>query len=374
MQTGIPCSFYRGGTSKGPVFLAEDLPSDRAKLDRVLLAAMGSPHPRQIDGLGGAESLTSKVVIVSRSSRADADVDFLFAQVTPDSDFVDYESNCGNMLSTVGPFAVEKGLVDAGDGETVVRIYNVNTDAIIVSTIQTPRGQVVYEGDAAIAGVSGTAAPVRENFSGAVGSKTGGLLPTGQVREVIAGHEVTCIDVAVPLVMVRAQDLGKSGHESKAELDEDTSLIEELESIRREAGRRMGMGDVGRFVIPKPVIIAPPRKGGTIAARDFVPYNCHATFSVTGSMALSAACILPGSLANETAGIESMEPQTVSIEHPMGTIDIEVAGHMESGGLAIDEATLVRTCRKLFEGQVYIPQHIWQGEGRRGLCSSATAA
>ncbi len=359
MQRMIPCHIYRGGTSKGPLFLKSDLPADRDDISTVLLAAMGSPHPRQIDGIGGAESLTSKVVIVSKSERDDAEVDYLFAQVTPDSDYVDYESNCGNMLSAIAPFAVEKGLVRADGDETVVRIYNVNTDSVIISTIKTPNGQITFEGDARIDGVSGTAAPVRENFAGSIGSKTKKLLPTGAIREEINGLEVSCLDVAVPLVMVRASDVGKTGHETKAELDADANLIATLEAVRREAGKRMGMGDVSKFVVPKPILVAPPRKGGTIAARDFVPYNCHATFSVTGSMALSTACIMPGSIANELSGVQSMELQTIKIEHPQGIMEIEAAGHMEGDAFILDEATLLRTCRKLMEGAVCIPRSAW---------------
>lgn len=364
MQTLIPCQIYRGGTSKGPVFLRSDLPADRDTLSHVLLSIMGSPHPRQIDGLGGAESLTSKVVMVARSERADADVDYLFAQVTPDSDYVDYESNCGNMLSAVGPFSVEHGLVPAGDPETVVRIYNINTESIIHATICTPGGMPTYDGPARIDGVSGTAAPVRENFAGAVGSKTGKLLPTGAVRETIGGVEVSCIDVAVPLVMVRASDLGKTGHETKAELDADSALIARLEAIRREAGERMGMGDVSKFVVPKPVLIAPPRNGGRIAARDFVPYNCHATFSVTGAIALSTACILPETLAHDIARPDTPQLQTVGIEHPQGIIEIEAAGAIEHGVFTLLEATLLRTCRKLMQGAVCIPDSVWAGHGQ----------
>lgn len=369
MQMAIACSLYRGGTSKGPLFLAKDLPARRDQLAKVLLAVMGSPHSRQIDGLGGAESLTSKVAIVSKSARPDADVDYLFVQVTPDSDVVDFESNCGNMLSAVGPFAVETGLVRAGPKETTIRIYNVNTDTVLLTTIQTPDGQVDFDGTTAIDGVPGTAAAVRENFAKAVGSKTGKLLPTGRPREEIDGLEVSCLDVAVPLITVRARDLGKSGHETKAELDADKALITRLEAIRCEAGRRMGMGDVSNFVVPKPVLIAEPRRGGTIAARDFVPYNCHAAFSVTGAIALSVACLLEESLANEISKINDLDLQRVSIEHPMGHISVEVAGHRESGNLCLDEATLVRTCRKLFDGLVYVPRRVWE----EALCAEQEA-
>jgi 4-oxalomesaconate tautomerase len=365
MITRIPAVLYRGGTSKGPLFLASDLPNDQGgTLDQVLLAAMGSPHPRQIDGLGGAESLTSKIAIVSKSSRPDADVDYLFAQVNPNSPIVDYASNCGNMLSAVGPFAIEQGLVPAKDPETIVRIYNVNTDSLIVAVLQTPDGETTYEGTAAIDGVSGTAAPVRLNFAKTVGSKTKMLLPTGNVRELIAGIEVTLIDVAVPMIIVPAEAVGKTGYETKAELDADPALIGRLEKMRNEAGRRMGLGDTTDLVVPKPVLVARPAKGGAIASRDFVPYNCHATYSVTGSMALSAACVLPGTVASDLAVLPDGQVKTIIIEHPSGVIKIEVeASGTNLADFELRQASLIRTCRKLFEGLICIPSRIWTGQG-----------
>jgi 2-methylaconitate cis-trans-isomerase PrpF len=249
----IQATLFRGGTSKGPLFLASDLPRDKDTLDAVLLAAMGSPHKRQVDGIGGAESLTSKVVIVSRSSRNDADVDYLFAQVNPESPLVDYKSNCGNMLSAIAPFAVENGLVAANGRKTTVRIYNVNTDSLVESTIDTEDGAVRYEGDAAIDGVPGTSAPVIENFAKTVGSKTKKLLPTGHLTETIDGVEVSCIDVAVPTVMMNADCLGIEGNETKVVLDACSDLIARLNRIRVEAGQRMDMGDCTDYVVPKPL-------------------------------------------------------------------------------------------------------------------------
>lgn len=361
MITRIPAYLYRGGTSKGPLILASDLPADRRTLDAALLAAMGSPHKRQIDGIGGAETLTSKIAVVSKSSRPGFDVDYLFVQVNPESDLVDYSSNCGNMLSAVGPFAIEMGLVQARDPETRIAIFNLNTNSKIEVILHTPGAEVTYDGDAAIDGVPGTAAPVKENFAGTVGSKTGKLLPTGSMSEEIDGIEVTCIDVAVPMVIVPAAAVGKTGYESKAELDPDTALISRLEKIRVEAGKRMGLGDCSKLVIPKPVLVAPPRAGGTIASRDFVPFNCHATYSVTGSMALSTACILPGTVANRMATVKDNGRQVVAIEHPGGVIDVEVVARQVGGKFSLEEANLLRTCRKLFEGQICIPSRIWDG-------------
>lgn len=359
MQIEIPAVLYRGGTSKGPLFLASDLPADPATRDAVLLAAMGSPHPRQIDGLGGAESLTSKVAIVSPSTRPGIDVDYLFAQVTPDSDVVDYFSNCGNMLSAVGPFAIERGLVKATPDETIVRIFNVNSNAPIDALIQTPRGRVTYEGTAAIDGVSGTAAPVRLNFARSAGSTTGVLLPTGVRREVIEGIEVSCLDCAVPMVIIPAAALGKTARETKAEINADKAFLARLEKLRREAGRRMGLGDVSGKVIPKPLIVGPPAQGGSISARDFVPYECHAAFSVTGSIGLSAACCMPGTVAHEVAHLPDARRKTVVVEHPSGKVEVETDSLASGEDFQLLEATLLRTCRKLFAGAVMVPGHVW---------------
>lgn len=362
--TKIPACLYRGGTSKGPLILAQHLPADRGTLDRVMLAAMGSPHKRQIDGIGGAETLTSKIAVVSKSAHPGIDVDYLFIQVNPESDIVDYSSNCGNMLSAVGPFAVEMGLVKAGSPETSIRIFNINTNSRIDVILRTPEGELTYEGDAAIDGVSGTAAPIRENFAATVGSKTGRLLPTRVTREVIDGIEVTCIDVAVPMVIVPAASVGRTGYESKLELDADAALIARLEAIRVEAGRRMGLGDCSRLVVPKPVLVAPPRNGGTIASRDFVPFNCHATYSVTGSMALATACILPGTVAHDMAKLAGTQRQTVTIEHPSGVIGIEMSARESGEQFVLEEASMLRTCRKLFEGAICVPGRIWDGNGK----------
>lgn len=374
MMTRIPAVIYRGGTSKGPLILGSELPADRNTLDRVLLAAMGSPHKRQIDGIGGAETLTSKIAIVSRSARPGIDVDYLFVQVNPESDIVDYSSNCGNMLSAVGPFAIEMGLVEGKDPETRVSIYNINTSSKIEVILHTPHGEITYEGEAGIDGVPGTAAPVEQNFAGTVGSKTGKLLPTGKLIEEIDGIEVTCIDVAVPMVIVPAPSVGKTGYEAKSELDQDSALIARLDKIRVEAGKRMGLGDCSQLVIPKPVIVAPPRSR-TIASRDFVPFNCHATYSVTGSVALSIACVLPGTVANRLASVSGKMPEVVGIEHPSGIIEVEVVAREIGGVFQVEEANLLRTCRKLFEGHICIPSRIWDGSNKaRDAAQLAVAA
>jgi 2-methylaconitate cis-trans-isomerase PrpF len=323
---------------------------------------MGSPDARQIDGLGGADSLTSKVAIVSVSKRPDADVDYLFAQVKIDRAFVDTAPNCGNMLAGVGPFAIETGMVPAQDGETVVRVFNVNTRALIHATVPTPGGQVEYEGDVAIDGVPGTGSAISLNFVDAVGSKTGKLLPTGRVRDNVEGLEVSCVDLAMPMVIARAVDFGKTGHETRNELNADAALLESIEQVRRAAGRLMGMGDVAGKVVPKFCLVAPPRHGGTITSRYFVPETCHSAHAVTGTLCLAAACGLPGSI---TEGIAELPPgprRRIVIEHPSGNIaaEFELAGSHDSP--VIRRAALVRTARKLMAGSVFVPASIWSGE------------
>lgn len=356
MIRSIPCTLYRGGTSKGPVFLARDLPPRGPALDRLLLAAMGSPNKRQIDGLGGAETLTSKVVIISLSQREDADVDYLFVQVTPGSSIVDYELNCGNMLSTIGSFVIDKGLLPAKGDTTDVRIYNINTDSLIIATVSTPGGVLTYEGDARIDGVDGTAAPVILNFAGSVGSRTSGMLPTGSRSEIVDGIRVSIVDVAVPSMIVAAGDLGKTGYETKAELDADKELIARLERMRREVGRRVGLGDVSDMVIPKPLMISRPRNGGNITSRDFTPLNCHATHSVTGALALATASLLPGTVAHDLAARAGTGREEINIEHPGGLMGITTMLDLGAETPVLKEASLLRTCRKLMDGSVFVPE------------------
>ena len=361
MQTKIPCVMMRGGTSKGPYFLMHDLPAEPEVRDRVLLSVMGSPDVRQIDGIGGADPLTSKVAMVGPPSRPDADVDYLFAQVAIDRAVVDTEPTCGNIMSGIGPFAIEAGLVPAVDGTTTVMIHNVNTRSLIESIVQTPRAQVQYDGDTAIDGVPGTAAPVVLNFMDVVGSKTGALLPTGNARDEFDGVEATCIDVAMPMVIMRARDLGKSGHESKAELDADTELFARMERIRRAAARRMGLGDVADKVVPKLGLVAEPAGGGTITSRYFVPQKTHAAHAVSGAICVASCAVLEDSVADGIGRVANEPKQTITIEHPSGTIEVvlEVSG----SGAAMDvvRGGVVRTCRRLFEGNVLAPASVWPG-------------
>ena len=365
-QTAIPCILMRGGTSKGPYFIASDLPTDTEIRDAVLLAAMGSPDPSQLDGIGGAQTLTSKAAIISPSEEHGVDVDYLLAQVSIDKKIVDTTPSCGNMLAGVGPFAIETGLVLAHHAETFVRIRNVNTGSIIEALVQTPDGQVTYEGDAAIDGVPGTAAPILLRFKNIIGSKTQALLPTGHLQEEIDGLKVTCIDVAVPMVMMRACDLGKTGYESKMELDADSVLLQRLEVIRRQAGQRMRLGDVRDKVIPKIALLARPRWGGTLTSRYFVPQNCHMSHAVTGAICIATCTLMHGTVAEELSEQPLLSKQErvkqLKIEHPSGQIHVEIAADGQGTDLQLHYGGVIRTARRLFQGEILVPTSVWDGK------------
>lgn len=346
----IPCVLMRGGTSRGPFFLESDLPSDPAIRDQVLIAALGSPHLLQVDGVGGGNPLTSKVAMIATSSHPHADVDYLFAQVSVEKAFVDLSPNCGNMLSAVAPFAIEAGLVPAQNGETIVRIFNRNTSTLVEAVVKTPDGEVEYHGDTAIDGVPGTAAPIKLTFLDAMGSKTGTLLPSGHARELIDGVPVTLVDYAMPMVLLRAGDLGIAGNETPEALDANQALLERIESIRLEAGRRMGLGDVSGRVIPKIGILSEARDGGTITSRYFVPNRCHRAHAVTGALCVATACQVVGSVAHELAA--PAQNGVVTIEHPSGRIEVSLS--VDSSG-NVTQASLVRTARRIFEGQIIVP-------------------
>jgi 4-oxalomesaconate tautomerase len=371
MQTKIPCVIMRGGTSRGPFFKLSDLPSDIPTRDAVLLAVMGSPHQIQIDGIGGSHSVTSKVAMISKSKRPDADVDYLFAQVQINENIVDTKPNCGNMLVAVGPFAIESGLVPAQNGETPVRIFNVNTQSLVEAIVQTPGGEVTYEGSASIDGVPGTAAPVGIDFQSAIGSVTKKMLPTGKPLDVIDGVEVSCVDIAMPVVLMRAEDFGKTGHETAVELDADRKMLGRMEAIRRKAGALMGMGDVSKSVVPKMALLAKPRNG-VIASRYFVPETCHKAHPVTGTVCIASACAIPGTVAAQIAPLPTAPQGMIRIEHPQGMIVIDLDADFAGGKQALRRAALIRTARRIFEGSVCVPGHIWAGHKR--ATQPATAA
>jgi 2-methylaconitate cis-trans-isomerase PrpF len=346
----IPCVLMRGGTSRGPYLLASDLPGDPRERDEILIRIMGSGHELEIDGIGGGHPLTSKVAIIGPSSLPDTDVDYLFAQVNVRERTVDTSPNCGNMLAGVGPFALEAGLARAGGDVSTVKIHNVNTGKRIESRIQTPGGRVRYDGTAAIDGVPGTAAPIYLAFLDAAGAKTGSLLPTGNAVDLIDGIAASLIDAAMPIMAVMAADLGMSGYESPAEFAANHDFLRRLEELRLEAGRRMGLGDVHKMVIPKPVLLAPPRTGGNLSGRYFMPHVCHTAFAATGAVAVGMATSTPGTLIAEIARIDHV-PADLMIEHPSGMMPIRLEHRAPDGTVAV---YITRTARRIFEGRVLI--------------------
>jgi len=363
MQTAIPCLFMRGGTSRGPFFLETDLPSDVESRDRLLLAVLGSPDRRQIDGLGGASPLTSKVGIVRRSTEPGVDLDFLFAQVMVDQALVDTTPNCGNMLAAVVPFALEVGLAKPQGDTTTMRVLTLNTGMKCDITVQTPGGRVEYEGDAKIDGVPGTAAPIAINFLDTAGSVCSGLLPTGRVRDRIsvegAGFDpfsidVTCIDNGMPLVMMQASDLGRTGYESVAEMNADAELKVRVEALRLKAALAMGLGDVSSKTYPKMCLIAPPRAGGAVATRCFIPHVCHDAIGVLAAVTVGTACVLEGSVTQGIAQVPPGDVKAISVEHPTGEFTVEL-GIDPANPQNVTRAALVRTARLLMRGEVMVP-------------------
>ncbi|MDJ0995007.1 MAG: 4-oxalomesaconate tautomerase [Dinoroseobacter sp.] len=347
---GVRAMWMRGGSSKGGYFLASDLPADPAARDALLLAIMGSPDPRQIDGMGGADPLTSKVAVVSPSGRPDADVDYLFLQVMVDRAVVTDAQNCGNILAGVGPFAIERGLVAAQDPETPVRIHMVNSDQQALARVPTPDGQVRYGGAAAISGVPGTAAPIPIEFRDTAGSICGALFPTGRVRDDLDGIEATLIDNGMPSVILRASDLGIAGDEAPEVLEANTNLRDRLEALRALAGPLMNLGDVADKTVPKMVLVSPPRAGGAILTRSFIPHRCHSAIGVLGAVSVATACLTDGAVGSDLALTVEGNPAALSIEHPSG--EFTVLGHRDAAGQVVPSEVL-RTARKLMDGVVF---------------------
>lgn len=347
--TGIRCMLMRGGTSKGAFFLAEDLPSDPSQRDQLLLQVMGSPDPRQIDGVGGAHPLTTKVAVVSPSERDGVDLDYLFLQVAVDRPEVTDRQNCGNMLAAVGPFAWERGLIDGPDGPVPARILMQNTDGVAVATFPVEDGRPVYAGDTEIAGVPGSAAGITIEFEDIAGSSSGALLPTGRTVDDVEGFEATLVDNGMPVVVLRAADLGVSGLESCEELEANEELRETLERIRHKAGPMMNLGDVSGTTVPKLTLVSPPRAGGVLSTRTFIPHRCHQAIGVLGAVSVATACLLPGSPAAEMAQVDS---DVVRLEHPSGSFDAVVRLATE-GEPRVLRAGIVRTARKLMDGLVF---------------------
>lgn len=353
MLRGVRCMMMRGGTSKGAYFLASDLPDEPDERDALLLSLMGSPDPRQVDGLGGAHPLTSKVAIVSRSTLPGCDIDFLFAQVGIDKAMVDTTPNCGNILAGVAPFAIERGLIAARHPATRVKVRTLNTGTIADLLIETPGGAVNYLGDTRIDGAPGTSAPIAIDFLDTAGSVCGALLPTGRAVDSILGVECTLIDNGMPVIVMRAADFGLSGHEPREQLDKDVKLKAAIERIRLEAGPMMNLGDVSHKVVPKIALVAPPQAGGHIATRSFIPHECHASIGVFAAVTVATAAVLPGTPAATVAKTPEGRIKTLSVEHPTGefSVRLEVDGTISAP--VVTRAGLVRTARKLFDGTAY---------------------
>lgn len=342
--------WMRGGTSKGAFFLADDLPAEPDARDAFLLRVMGSPDPRQIDGMGGADPLTSKVAVVRTSAREGVDVDYLFLQVFVDQPIVTDSQNCGNMLAGVGPFAIERGLIPAADGETRVAIFMENTGQVAVATVQTPGGRVAYAGDAAISGVPGTAAPIPLAFRDTAGSSCGALLPTGNGVDTIDGVAVTMIDNGMPCVVIAAGDMGITGYEDREMLDGDAAMKAKVEAIRLKAGPLMNLGDVREKSVPKMMLVAAPREGGAIAVRSLIPHRVHASIGVLGAVSVATACLIPGSPAAALAVVPEGDTKTLGVEHPSGVTECVV--RVDDAGQPV-EAGMLRTARKLMDGEVF---------------------
>lgn len=350
MSDDVRCMWMRGGTSKGGYFLRDDLPADPATRDAFLLRAMGSPDPRQIDGMGGADPLTSKVAVVSRSDRPDVDIDYLFLQVFVDQAIVTDAQNCGNILAGIGPFAIERGLVEPNEGQTRVAIYMENTGQVAVASVETPGRMVRYDGDAEISGVPGSAAPIPLTFRDTAGSSCGALLPTGNGVDRIDGIDCTLIDNGMPCVVIAARDVGVSGYEDRENLDADRRMKSVVEAVRLKAGPMMNLGDVSDKSVPKMMLVAAPREGGAIAVRSLIPHRVHASIGVLGAVSVATACLINGSPAAAVAAVPDGPTKTLGVEHPSGVTECMVT--VDANGAPV-EAGMLRTARKLMDGVIF---------------------
>lgn len=361
-QTSLRCSVLRGGTSKGLYFHAADLPEDVATRDRVLLAAMGSPDVREIDGMGGGHPLTSKVAVVRRSTRPDADLDYLFLQVWPDRAEVSDNQNCGNLLAGVGPFALEEGLIPPSGDVTEVRIWMENTASLCVARVETPGGVVRYDGATHIDGVPGTAAPIPIEFLDVAGSTCGALLPTGHAVDVVEGIEVTCVDNGMPVVCLRAADVGLTGYEEPSVIEADAEACATVERIRLAVGPLMNLGDVTDKTVPKMSLLAPAKNGGVVTTRTFIPRRVHEAIGVFGAVSVATACLIPGSVAHGLADLTSVAtPVTLDVEHPTGYFSVSLDVTSDASSTRVNYAALVRTARLLMRGEVFVPSALWAG-------------
>ena len=360
-EVAVPAALMRGGTSKGLFFLASDLPAETGARDRFLLAAMGSPDVREIDGMGGGHPLTSKVAVVSASERPGIDVDYLFLQVWPDRAEVSDQQNCGNILAGVGPFAIERGLVTATGDLTPVSIYMVNTDSKATAFVETPGGKVNYAGSARIDGVPGTHAPININFEDVAGSSCGALLPTGNVVDEVLGVQVTCVDNGMPVVCLNASDFGITGYETPAEIEANEPLRARVEEIRLAVGPLMNLGDVTNKTVPKMSLLSKARDGGLLNTRTFIPHRVHESIGVLGAVSVATACMLEGSVAAQIAGLGTVGSSLeVEVEHPTGFFTVQMEVDNSSGSPVVTKSALLRTARMLMSGSVYVLESAWE--------------
>lgn len=357
----IPCALMRGGTSRGPLFLGSDLPplsTQRSLVDRILLKAL-TPL---VDSLAGGPSVTTKTAVIQRSDIKGVDIDMHFAQIDAASRRVDWTPLCGNMLSAVGPFAVERGLITPADkaNETHLVIRNVSTEALVDTVLQTPEGKLTYDGDCSIAGVEGTAAPIELRFRNIAGAKTGKVLPTGNFTDRFDDVDVTCVDVATPIMFVRAHDFGKTGQESETDLSSDKTFMDRLLSIRLQAQQKMSLPNDPSSVLPKMVMVGSPADSGHISARYFTPWACHPAFAVSGAVCTAAAAALPGTVVNDVVKLDGRFFNLVEIEHPSGTITATLDASLDDAqGLNVTSGGCVRTARKIMDGHLMIPSKIF---------------
>lgn len=363
-QTAIACLVMRGGTSKGLYFQAKNLPSKKETRDAVLLAAMGSPDAREIDGMGGGHPLTSKVAVIKKSDRPGVDIDYLFLQVWPDRAEVSDQQNCGNILAGVAPFAIEEGLVKAQDGTTSVRIWLENTQSLATAHVQTPNGQVRYDGEARIDGVPKSHAPIDIDFEDVAGSSCGSLLPTGNAIDVVNGVSITCIDNGMPVVCLNAGDFGLTGSETPAEIEANSQVKERIEAIRLAVGPMMNLGDVANKTVPKMSLLSIPTSGGAISTRTFIPHRVHEAIGVLGAVSVATACLVPGSVANEIARVQSSDEGAtlIEVEHPTGFFTVSLNVQTIDGAVTVKKSALLRTARLLMRGEVYVPSSVWSGK------------
>ena len=343
----VPCTLIRGGTSRGAFFRATDVPADTNARNELLVRIMGGPDALQVNGIGGGHPLTSKVAMIAPATVEGADVDYLFLQVDPVRQTVSDVQNCGNLLAGVGIYAIHKGMVAIGGERTLVRVHMLNSGAICHLVLRTPGGAIKVAGDAAIDGVPGTAAPIICNYLDIAGSNCGSLRPTGNVVDEVDGLSVTCVDNGMPVVVMRAADLGLRGNESPAELETDASLKNKLESIRLQIGPKMNLGDVARKSVPKMCLVSPPRHGGLVTTRTFLPHVCHNAIGVLGAVSAASACMMAGSVVRSFTQIPHGNPKTVAIEHPSGALEVQMELDEDN---EVVMAGVVRTARLLFEG------------------------